>query len=578
MSENRELLRTTSLKGLVSVRVDPIGANGDYETIITEIKKRCGADVATLFAEPAMPANPDSENPEITWYTPLDGPMAELESVDDVARRPIETLLKTRLLKLRSILDDPELGPTLTSWLSIPSSRDLLAVGGNPVLINWGYLPQDAAESSAKLEAHVKDTIGRYLPGLIPSFASGDPNKDSGQTREPERPDTSLVNQKTHEERWPSFKTPLIASLLALALLLVLIWSGVLSRPNELSFDFDRDQELKSLQDGNQTLEEKLKELAEAERVGQCRVPEGAPPLNSPPGGPQAPGSPRGDLVPPPSDRIQIAPPAGNSTDNLTLNALLDSAVVMVFSQDGSGVSFGSGFFISQTQIVTNRHVIEHMNPTEIWLTNRPLHNALSAHVIARTDGPPIFNRIGVSQDFAVLAVDHPPAHQILKLTNSPQKGIDVESVGYPGFIIESDPAYQQLMSGDHTVAPDSNVERGFITSKPDDMAVKTLVHSARIAPGNSGGPLVDLCGRVVGINTLVNSPHDPSIPTLSNYSQDVSELQTFLTRNSILATIDSIDQRCPPAIKPSAGQVTLPPSAPRFLSPLNSHHPEVIK
>ncbi|MCS7294922.1 MAG: trypsin-like peptidase domain-containing protein [Chloroflexota bacterium] len=53
------------------------------------------------------------------------------------------------------------------------------------------------------------------------------------------------------------------------------------------------------------------------------------------------------------------------------------------------------------------------------------------------------------------------------------------------------------------------------------------LQHNADINPGNSGGPLVDQCGRVVGVNTIqVLNPNteQPAQGIFGSISQTVAE------------------------------------------------------
>ena len=61
--------------------------------------------------------------------------------------------------------------------------------------------------------------------------------------------------------------------------------------------------------------------------------------------------------------------------------------------------------------------------------------------------------------------------------------------------------------------------------------AVPLVVHSAQVSPGNSGGPLVDLCGRVVGINTFVQGDQTAAHV---NYALSGGDLLGFLKANGV--------------------------------------------
>ena len=52
------------------------------------------------------------------------------------------------------------------------------------------------------------------------------------------------------------------------------------------------------------------------------------------------------------------------------------------------------------------------------------------------------------------------------------------------------------------------------------------VLHSADISAGNSGGPLIDACGRVVGINTYIVTSRQS---TKANYALGGSWLGSFL-------------------------------------------------
>ena len=150
--------------------------------------------------------------------------------------------------------------------------------------------------------------------------------------------------------------------------------------------------------------------------------------------------------------------------------------------QDGS-VPFrsqGSGFLISSDGLIlTNAHVVRHAREVMIKLSDR---REFKARVLGADS----------ATDMAVLRIDakHLPA---VRLGDSQQL-----QVGDPVLAIGSPFGFEQT------------VTQGIVSAKgrslPGDTAVPFIQTDAAMNPGNSGGPLIDASGAVVGINALIYS------------------------------------------------------------------------
>ena len=77
----------------------------------------------------------------------------------------------------------------------------------------------------------------------------------------------------------------------------------------------------------------------------------------------------------------------------------------------------------------------------------------------------------------------------------------------------------------------------------PPDAQV--LVHSAPLSSGNSGGPLVDFCGRVLGVNTCVRQG---PMRTL-NFAVATATLALCLKGTAAAVTVQT--SNCAPNVKP---------------------------
>ncbi len=201
-----------------------------------------------------------------------------------------------------------------------------------------------------------------------------------------------------------------------------------------------------------------------------------------------------------------------------------------------SNMSSGTGFLIAeQNFVLTNYHVIEKAKDIDIAFNSsggRP--KTVPAKVVWES----------ADLDIAVLKTnqDLPGSPLVLMAQippNFPEKETDVSSIGYPGdadVFTQSGGLTSELLTSSRTKGIVSRVVKGRFY-RHDQYVIQ---HDASISPGNSGGPLVDRCQRVVGINTWGSG--DIEIAT------HASVLIAALRDNNI--SIKVTDSPCDPAIK----------------------------
>jgi S1-C subfamily serine protease len=234
---------------------------------------------------------------------------------------------------------------------------------------------------------------------------------------------------------------------------------------------------------------------------------------------------------------------SGQPSNLITYLDRVTALVVAPKRSGGTAVSFGSGFFINDRQLVTNRHVIEDANPDRIIVVNKVLGRAISGHVTASTQS----SEIG-GNDFAVIEITAQGTP--ITLTNTVERGDSVIAAGFPKFVMQNDVGFQRLMEGNLSAIPPPAVSQGWITAtQTSDHGLPVLVHGATISQGNSGGPLTDLCGRVVGVNTYGATDTDNALHL--NFALRTAGLRQFLDARHVAYTAD--DAACHPATMPPA-------------------------
>jgi serine protease Do len=178
-------------------------------------------------------------------------------------------------------------------------------------------------------------------------------------------------------------------------------------------------------------------------------------------------------------------------------------AVVKIISPEASG----SGFIISKDGlVVTNAHVV------------RGSDGKVSAQVVVKlADGTKLnASVLGTSkyQDLALIKIPNQSRLKMLKLASSKslKVGQNVYAAGAP--------------------FGEENVFTAGILNK-FDASQAVLFHDARINSGNSGGPLIDSQGQVIGVNTAIYSKDAEGAAiknTTISVAIPVSNLQSFLT------------------------------------------------
>ena len=181
MRDSSFFVRSTDLTHAKAALINGRPAAASYNSLIGVIERRAGAEAASLFAEPVFPAaNNADARLIVSWYSVHEGAVVELDALDEAARKPAINRVKQHLQSLAPLLQDSHLGPALSSWLNLTSPKDILLIGREPVLINWGFIPEEAALSPDLRQQHFLRTLARFaewLP-LPPLEASMKPTED----------------------------------------------------------------------------------------------------------------------------------------------------------------------------------------------------------------------------------------------------------------------------------------------------------------------------------------------------------------------------------------------------------------
>lgn len=189
--------------------------------------------------------------------------------------------------------------------------------------------------------------------------------------------------------------------------------------------------------------------------------------------------------------------PAPVAADPADIDAAARGVVRVVVIEEENGelypISHGTGFAVSPERIVTNAHVVAEARSDR----------TLSIGIVPSDGGDAIYGRLvawSPGNDLALLETTSPMNLSPLAISGSDMS--DAEAVTAVGFPMNVDRA--QGLGNRELFLPQPPVKsRGFLSGRRPTRDFDTILHTAPVARGSSGGPLLDNCGRVVGVNSF---------------------------------------------------------------------------
>jgi S1-C subfamily serine protease len=187
-------------------------------------------------------------------------------------------------------------------------------------------------------------------------------------------------------------------------------------------------------------------------------------------------------------------------------------AVVLLKTKEGNG----SGVVLEDGLILTNRHVVEGIGSVQIFF--KPIESTNEQTTEFRIGRVSFVDK---SKDLALITPDKLPANfKFLKIASKGnlEVGTDVIAIGHPlGF--------------------SWTFTRGVVSAirviNRDKKHYTAILTQTSIDPGNSGGPVLNFNGEVVGVNTWardISSVKKADVADETNFAVSAKDIRSFLS------------------------------------------------
>ena len=176
---------------------------------------------------------------------------------------------------------------------------------------------------------------------------------------------------------------------------------------------------------------------------------------------------------------------------SLSVDKVYSSTVIIVAYKNNQQISTGTGFVYkkagNKAYIMTNNHVIDTADKVEVEFNDK------SDRIEAKILGGEAYS------DIAVLTIDANKADSIVETGDSDniKLGDTIFTVGSPMGINYKGTVTKGILSGKNRMVEVS------LSGSTTDYYMNVLQLDAAVNPGNSGGPLCDVSGKVIGIISL---------------------------------------------------------------------------
>ncbi len=217
----------------------------------------------------------------------------------------------------------------------------------------------------------------------------------------------------------------------------------------------------------------------------------------------------------------------------------------------------GTGFVVAPGKIVTNNHVIavpEGVSRSVYYVVPDRFAGTAGKEAQVQAAWP--------QSDLAVLSAPDIEAPVLTVAATPPGKEAVIRAMGYPGVTDEMRglPMKDRLRPSEPYVTSGSIAL--FSDTAPGGGKEDTIFHTAPIDHGNSGGPLLDQCSRLIGINTWSAAATVSSDGAVESHPGQFAAIgASVLTRLLATVGIEARVENAPCSLGPGGSVVTPQPT-----------------